>query len=297
MTMTILRRVLPTALTLTLVCAGSSSAQTVHGEVTDAETGNPIEGVRLRLLDLSGEVVAATDSEDDGSFQLRARDGGLYSVAAQRLGYTSYRSDAVSVEDAGDIEVRVRMGVDAIPLSPFVVLADSQIRRGRVADFERRRDDPSLGGHFLDAEDVRARPTATPTQLLRALPSVELYQIQTEDNRRGLDRSLIYLPGSRGLSLIRGKCLAQVFINGIAARQSQDGHNSIDDVLDGVPIVGVEVYSRAAAAPPGFQGTGECGVVMYWTEEPTGSTRGWGIKRIVVGVGAIAGVLLFGFSR
>jgi hypothetical protein len=187
------------------------------------------------------------------------------------------------------------MGVDAIPLSPFVVVADSQIRRGRVADFERRRDDPSLGGDFLDADDIRSRPMATPTQLLRAVPSVELYQVRTVDNPRGLDRSLIYLPGSRGGSLIRGKCLAQVFVNGISTRQSQDGHYTVDDVLDGVPIAGVEVYSRASAAPPGFQGTGECGVVLYWTEEPASSSAGWGIKRIAVGVSAIVGVLLLGF--
>lgn len=270
-------------------------AQVVYGEVTDGPSGVPIAGVRLQLRDLEGRVVASADSDDEGRFELQAPAGGLYSLHAERIGYSSFRSDAVSIADGGSIEVLVRLGVEAIPLAPFVVLADSQIRRGRAAEFERRRNDPTVGGHFLDSSDIRSRPTATPTQLLRALPSVDLYRVQTVDNPMGPDRSLIYLPGSRGGSLRSGMCLAQVFVNGIAMRQTQDGHFTVDDMLQGAPLLGVELYTRAAAAPVEFRGTGECGVVLYWTEEPAASSGSWNIGRIAVGVGAIVGVLIAGF--
>ena len=282
-------------LALTLWAPESAHAQIVHGVVSDASTESPVQDARLYLLNADGERVASADSGDDGGFELRVRTGGVYSVRVERLGYVSFDSEPLRVETGDRVEVRLRMGVEAIPLSPFIVLADAGSRLGRVADFERRQADPSLGGHFLGVEDVRARPNATPTQLLRALPAVHLYQVQTVDNPVGLDRSLIYLPGSRGGSLFRGQCLAQVFVNGVPFRQTQDGHTTVDDLLAGAPIVGVELYPRAAAAPPGYTGTGECGVVLYWTEEVGATSGRWGAGRIAVGAGVILGILLVGF--
>jgi hypothetical protein len=119
----------------------------------------------------------------------------------------------------------------------------------------------------------------------------------TQDNPTGMDRSLIYLPGSGAISLFGGMCLAQVYINGVPARQTQDGNFTIDDYLDGVPIAGIELYPRASAAPFQYRGTGECGVVLFWIEEPAASSDGWGLKRIAAGVGMIVGMLIVGFSR
>jgi hypothetical protein len=287
-------------LTLALLIGGGerATAQVVSGRVSDASTRAPLEGVRLELLDARDEIVAVALSDGAGHFQLRTRMSGSYSVSAARLGYATYRSDPLEVGAGDPVEVEVRLGVDAIPLSPFVVLADSRLSGGRIAAFERRRNDPVLGGHFLTADQIRARPTATPTQLLRALPAVDLLQIMTQDNPTGiLDRSLIYLPGSSGSSMRPGMCLAQVYVDGVQVRQSQSGRFSIDDYLDGVPIAGVELYSRASAAPLQYRGTGDCGVVLYWTEEPATSTRGWGFKRLAVGFGMIAGMVLFGLTR
>lgn len=287
-------------LALALIGLGTATAggQVVQGRVVDAETGVPIEEVRLTLVDSTGALAAYAGSDVRGDFELRPRTPGRYSVSAERLGYAAFRSEPVDVVTGGEVVVAVRMGVDAIPLEPFVVFATNEMRLGRIAEFEGRRDDPSIGGHFLDADDVRARPMATPTQLLRAMPSVDLSPVMTQDNPLGsLDRNLIYLPGSRGGSLRQGMCLAQVYVDGIQVRQSQSGNFTIDDYLDGAPIAGVELYTRASAAPLQYRGTGECGVVMYWTEEPTSSQHGWGLKRIAAGFGLIAGLVLFGLTR
>ena len=270
------------------------AAQVVYGIVSDASTGEPVQDARLFLLGESGERVASAESGEEGDFELRVRVGGRYSVQVERLGYLPFESETVEVLDGAQVEVQLRLGVDAIPLSPFVVLAEAGGGLGRQADFERRRNDPVLGGHFLGAEEIRARPNATPTQLTRALPAVRLYQVQTVDNPSGMDRSLIYLPGSRGGSLLEGQCLAQVFVNGVPFRQTQDGRTTVDDILAGATISGIEVYSRAAAAPVGYIGTGECGVVMYWTEEPVSTSGDWNPVRVIVGVGVILGVLIVG---
>jgi len=273
------------------------AGQVVVGDVSDAGNGGAIEGVRLELIDVDGRVVASTDSDPLGRFVLMPERAGRYSVFAERLGYTSVRSGVFGVMEGSPVVVELQLDVEAIPLSPVVVLAGGQIRSAAMAGFEQRRNDPTLGGHFLDAADIRARPMATPTQLLRQLPSVHLYQVMTQDNPTGMDRSLIYLSGSGAISLISGMCLAQVYINGVPARQTQDGDFTIDDYLDGVPIAGIELYPRASAAPFQYRGTGECGVVLFWIEEPAPSSDGWGLKRIAAGVGMIVGMLIVGFSR
>ena len=286
------------ALVLLATTWTTAAAQIVQGRVVDAQTGGPIEGVRLTLVDSAGALVAYVGSDVRGAFELQAREPGSYAVSAERIGYTSFRSDPVEVPAGGEVVVAVRLGVDAIPLAPFTVFARSELRMGRTADFERRRDDPSVSGYFLDAEDVRARPMSTPTQLLRALPSVDLLPVVTQDNPAGgMDRNLIYLPGSSPGSMRSGMCLAQVFIDGTHVPQSQDGAFTIDDYLDGAPLAGVELYTRSAAAPIQYRGASDCGVVLYWTEEPAASSRGWGIKRIAAGFGLIAGVVLFGLTR
>lgn len=277
--------------------AVEARAQILTGLVLDAASGEPIPGVRLRLFALDSTLVTAADTDDAGAFELRAREGGIYSVSAERLGYMPYHSDLMTLYDRGRLNVRVQMGVEAIPLTPFVVVADP-VPAGRVGDFQGRRDDPSLGGFFVGRAEIERRPTAMPSQLLQTLPTVELLEVQLEGIPRSLDRSLIYLPGTRGGSLLAGKCLAQVFINGVPFRQSQNGSATVDDVLLGARIVGVELYPRASSAPPGFQGSGECGVVLYWTEEPgANSDNPWGFKRIFVGAGFILGVLIYGFTR
>jgi carboxypeptidase family protein len=272
--------------------AGPLAAQIVQGQVLDASTAEPVEGAQVTIVHLGGNGSRTTLSDRIGRFELALPGGGRFSLEVDRLGYESYLTDPFRVEGGQTVKVVLQLGVGAIPLAPFLVLADDRAEMGRTADFERRRDDPTLGGHFLDAGDIQARPMATPSQLLVALPAVTVYQIQTMNNAFGLDRSLVYLPGGRGGSVRPGLCLAQMFVNGVPFRQSEDGRVSVDDLLDGAPIVGVELYTRASAAPIGYQGTGECGVVLYWTEEPTASSGSWSLKRIGVGIGLIAGLVV-----
>ena len=46
-----------------------ADAQVVSGQVLDAASGEPIPGVRLRLLSLDSTLVNATDSDESGAFE------------------------------------------------------------------------------------------------------------------------------------------------------------------------------------------------------------------------------------
>lgn len=267
------------------------TAQTVRGAVLDASTSRPVPGARVLLVDLSGRGTLQATSGSDGGFSLSASRGGRFTLEVEALGYLSWVSEPLTLGGGESVDLIVRVGVDAIPLQPIEVVAEEAMRRGRIVDFERRRDDPSLGGHYLGAEEIASRPMATPTQLLRAMPSVTLGQIQLTPGAMGLDRSLVYLPG-RGIAAPPGLCLAQLFVNGVPVRQDPSGRLSVDDVLDGSPIVGIEVYPRASSAPLQYRTSELCGVVLYWTAEPEPEDNaGWGLGRMGLGIGLVGALI------
>ncbi len=263
-------------------------AQSVRVSVVDAESGAPVIGASATLLS-EGRRVESTTTDADGRAELRTREGGTYVLAIGGLGYRDFASEPLTLAEDEFVEVRVRLGVQAIPLEPLVVVASGRTLSPAMAGFERRRADPSLGGAYLTRADIERRPVATPTELLFSLPSVSVQPIMTLDSPYAKERNLIWFPSSRGASVNPGACLAEVFVDGVRARQSAE--SSMDDLLAGADLAGVEVYPRPFTAPAEYRGTGGCGVVLFWTEPRDASDGVWSWKRLAVG-GGLLGLLV-----
>jgi hypothetical protein len=271
-------------------------AQAVGVTVLDAVTGSPVEGATVMLTDGTGATAGSGSTDDLGRVEFDAGVARTVMITVSALGYQRFASDPIEPDGEGSLELLVRLGVDALPLEPLTVVTQGSAASTRAAGFERRRTDPTLGGAYLTGEDIRARPMATPTQLVRALPSVSVQQIVTPSNPLGtFDRSLIWFPMSRGGGSNLGYCLADVFIDGVRVRQSLDA--SPDDLLVGVPLYGVEVYPRALSAPLEYRGTNECGVVLYWTDEPEVTDGGWTWKRLAIGGGLVGMLVVLAVAR
>jgi hypothetical protein len=280
-------RALPLALALLAAFTPvAARAQSVRVAVEDAETGAPVVGATVTLL-AGGRAVTAAETGADGRADLTAEEAGAFSLAVRALGYRDFTSDELAVSDRSYVEVRVVLGIDALPLEPVTVVATGALLSPHMAGFERRRADPSLGGSFLTRKDIERRPIAVPTELLQSMPSVDIAPIMTADAPIVSGRNLVWFPNDRGTaSGRRGACLAELYVDGVRTRQSAAA--SADDLLAGAEIAGVEVYPRASNAPLEYQGTGTCGVVLFWTEEPEGSSGIWSWKRMAVGGGLLA---------
>ncbi|HET7276191.1 MAG TPA: carboxypeptidase-like regulatory domain-containing protein, partial [Longimicrobiaceae bacterium] len=63
------------------------SAQIVEGKLLDYETGQPISGASIALLDRNGNTVRGTLSASDGTFRIEAPSTGQYRLRAERIGY------------------------------------------------------------------------------------------------------------------------------------------------------------------------------------------------------------------
>ena len=256
-----------------------AAAQTVRGRVLDDATGTPLSGARISLHDAQSAEAAGSVSNEAGLFELRGPAAGTYRIQVGHLGHSDYASVGFHLSDEEFIDIEIRMGIEAIPLEPLVVLARRLPASGRLARFEQRMNDPArAGGYFISQEEIERRVVSTPSRLVLRVPGTAVAPIPGP-----FDRSMITL---------RRGCQARLFVDGVPLPPQQ----SIDDLLDTQSIGGVEVYPSPLTVPIAYQDATPplCGVVLFWTREGEVTSGDWGFKRIAIGTGMIAAILLFG---
>ncbi len=278
-------------ITCLLVAASAAPlrAQVIQGYVFDDETGHPMVGAEIIVLNHRDEPRVRGFSDTSGGFVIDVHQEGDYKLRVTHIGYEAFLSRDMWVPAGETVDIRVRLGVNAIPLEPLVVLARMTPEEAHLGAFNRRRLNPGrVGGHFLTRDEVASRPNATPTQLLLTVPGVTLQRVNNSA-AFSLDRSIIRFPGGIG-----GGCRASVYVDGSPVSQSES--STIDDMLDQSLIGGVEVYARATEAPVEYQRNMGCGVVLYWTRRPRGGKRVPGPVRWIAGTGVIVGLFIAVFS-
>lgn len=92
-----LRHFVPALAVLLLPAPAALHAQTVQGRLLEAETGTPITGAFVQLLDAHGTRRAATLTTQDGAFVLRAPGAGSYALVAEQIGKRDVRTEAFTL--------------------------------------------------------------------------------------------------------------------------------------------------------------------------------------------------------
>ncbi len=269
-----------------VVFASPGFAQVVRGVVMEVGSGDAVEDAVLVLRAPNGSVRATAISDNGGRFQLVALSSGTVYLEVSHLGYANWATGNFALADDVVLDVEVKLGTEAIPLDPILVVAQGSMRLGREAVFERRRTNAArVGGYFITEAEIERRVMATPSKLTLTVPGMS---VRPAGATNDLDRSVI---------LASGGCLARTFIDGVHIDQS--GGHSIDDLLAPELIAGVEVYPRAMSAPFQYQGAGNtCGVVLFWTKEPRlGHGRALSGRRIALGLGFVVAILSVGVVR
>lgn len=282
---------------LALLHATSGSAQILAAQVVDADGRSPVTGADLEVRDTQGVTVARATSDSTGFVRTDLPSDGPFVVRVTRIGYMPYESEPIPARAGESIELEIRLGRDAVPLEPLVVVARTR-RSARLAGHRERLARGGFGS-FVTRADIERRPVASVSDLIRPLPGVEIVQVARFGNPN-LPASLIAMRGTRS-GEIAGTgdatwCLPGVFLDGVAIRQTPEF--TVDDMLNAANLEGIEVYSTAASVPTEFQrgGSVACGAVLLWTREaePGGGRSDW--WRWALGVAAFAGVL-FSFTR
>jgi hypothetical protein len=90
------------AVAVLLLLAAPLPAQVVEGTVTSGDTGAPIRGAVVRLLDVHGKTAGEGMTDAAGAFSLRAGAAGRYRLRAEGVGYESVTSGTFDL-GVGDV--------------------------------------------------------------------------------------------------------------------------------------------------------------------------------------------------
>jgi hypothetical protein len=245
-----------------LLCAGALAAQavpstsrvqTVRGRVLDRNTGEPIAGAAVRVVEEAGNAAVSGQSDAMGGFNIRLPIAGTYRFTAERIGFATFTSSPVEVAAGAVVDVELRMTPVAVTLEAVDVNVRQvpPFRDQRASRFWERAD--RNRGNFITPDQINGLPGARASDFLRQLPRVFI----AGDGIRGTNVEL-------GFSAAR-RCTPTLYIDGIK-RRLQPGER-LDDYVDRPKLWAIEVYPRAADAPPELPPDDNilCGVVAIWT--------------------------------
>jgi 5-hydroxyisourate hydrolase-like protein (transthyretin family) len=121
-------------LTLLSLSALPLHAQLVRGEVLEAESGVPIAGAMVVVLDADENVTARALTDDMGRFAVDVRSTGSYRARIDRIGYESLTTDPFDVPADGTFQ-RILVPIRAVDLAALDVSAARRCRlRADVAE-------------------------------------------------------------------------------------------------------------------------------------------------------------------
>jgi hypothetical protein len=117
------------ALGVVMLAAAPLSAQSaISGTVIETETGAPVIGAAVVLLDLSGEQVAWRLTDVAGEFGFEEVRAGTYSLRTDRIGHVSVESDPFTVERGTTVMRRLDSPVEVIILAGIDVAIDRRCK-------------------------------------------------------------------------------------------------------------------------------------------------------------------------
>ena len=249
------------AIILGLAIPASVSGQLLRGVLSERETYTPIPLGALTLTGEFGDTIAQTLADESGFFQFETPGAGTYYLIAAAVGYRAVQSEALDVAAQTVKIVELTMPVRPIPLPGFQIEAEYEEpeRPGLAATgfYERAAQGKGEviwpGQVFAsDAKYVQALFYGNRIATVR----------QTQYDRPGPWNDDILLRDLDGEGVW---CSPAIYIDGIWVQELNPGE-SIADAVPMDELLAVEIYQWPFYVPHEYQGWGDCGVVLFWTQ-------------------------------
>lgn len=216
-----------------IVGPAPAAAQIMRGVIVQAESGLPMGGVDVLLLDTAGAPVKIGASDRTGRFALVAPEPGTYRIRATQLGYDDVLSEDLVIRGKEVVEVEVRLGVRPIELEGLSVVG----RRKREGLAER------------DLREYRERLADYPHYV-----GIRIFTPEALDDVHGwsLADVMELRPGRR--------CSPVIYWNGMRKKSWE-----VDTRIPIESLQAVEFWSGYFAPNSNFSDMSGCGVMLVWT--------------------------------
>lgn len=246
---------------LTLFAAPALSQARMSGLVRDADSGNPVANASIELVASSGEVEVTILADERGRFAFDASPDEPYQLRVRRVGYQPLDIEiaALAVDEVREVEIR--MGVDAVPIDPVVVIAPEDYEPSWIRRYRERaaRLERTGGGRVITRADLEH--------------GAPLYA-----------RDLISMTswGTR--------CAPTILLDGLPADFALETVRSEE-------VEGVEIYRGLHQIPVEYYQPGMCALVLFWTrmDNPYAAPMTWRRVGIVAAVLGILGAVTVAF--
>lgn len=242
------------------VTAGGRPVQIVMGTLVDYDTGTPLAGRPVSLLNKANDLIGNPVFTDDrGDFTMRTSRAGELKLTAGGNGYleSTTASFIVSANELVLVKlfVSARNGVLA-PLGVAARVLPQDVGPSSLAGFTYRRE-RGLGGNFFRAVDIEKRGAQSVVDILRGVEGVSIIDSPAPQ--------IVFMAGAGGrrASDSGSNCVPVYYLDGRTVR------GNLPTEISSLPvdrIFGVEVYVSESTIPPAFTDGGGCGLVVVWTK-------------------------------
>jgi hypothetical protein len=232
----------------------------LQGIVRSAETGEPLAGARVSLIELGAEQLTGPD----GAFFMDGVPLGRYRVVTEYLGMAS---DTVSVSLLGDVANLALFTLETRPIEvpTLEVEVERTYASPRIQSFYDRADRGL--GDFITREDMWVGDIVSN---IRRIPGVDVQQCVGSGGLR--DTGCYQIRIARGYGLRGRSCPPHIYLDGHLMGGGGEGAFSRLQSLPRDRIEGIEVHRNPATAPGRYRMIGDaCGIILVWTR--TGANR------------------------
>lgn len=218
-------------------------AGTIQGMVKDGETGQPLPGVNIMIVN----TVLGTSSQLDGSFRIDNVPAGTYTLRASMIAHHPVHQP-VQVPASGTVTLTLTLKETIIDFDPLVVTANKT---------RQSLDETPNSLSVMQAPEIRERQPLRVDQVLETIPGVHMVREQV--NIRG---STGFTIGAANRTLL--------LVDGVPVMTSDTGQFNWD-LLPVLDIRQIEVIKGAGSALWGTAALG--GVINIITLSPSEEGR------------------------
>ena len=249
--------------------AGSASAQTVRGQLLDAESGFPVPLGLVMMFTEAGDSVTATVADEVGRFEVTSEEAGDFLLLADALGYEETPAGVFELGPGGEMTVEYRLAPRPLPIDEIIVSLDRPtrmhhlVRNGFIRRYQRGL------GVFVTPHQIEEAVVASTEELLRAKPGIRVGYARVSAPPSA---NAFVIPGPDMGEIVQiqttgGWCIPSVYVDGVRVNYSPDNGFTLSNYVPLGDIEAVEVYRSPAEIPVEYSSmsTG-CGVLGLWSK-------------------------------
>lgn len=231
-----------------------ASSQSLRGVVLADEDRSPIELAQVKLVDLETGRVLVLMADRRGSFFTEQLPGRVNRLEVSALGRLTHVDTVYALAEQDSVVVEVRLGVEAIPLDPLIVVGS---RRASWQSTE-----PRYLWEFFERKEIYGHLGFTNRFYDRASLDTRIGKVGT------LSRLETLWPAqSYQARFWADGCRTDVFLDGVRWRGGGDPLKEIPSDVD--DLAGVEVYYGSSIPAEFYTERGKpCRVMAIWTQRP-----------------------------